>query len=409
MQQLIFRIIPALILLNVSAALPVWGQGWCGSQPIEAPYSQIYRPVFPREPVTIPVVVHIVWRTPEENITDDIIIDQIKALNEDFRALNTNLNLLPTVFKELIGDTGINFCLAARTPDDNPTTGIPRQQTAEVAIGRPGNRDNFGNNKIYNSFAGGADAWDTERYLNIWVADMGSDLNGSATFPADAKYGEDGVIISNKAFGRYSDGSKNAPYHLGRTLTHEVGHYFNLLHPWGPKAENRDCKEDDGVSDTPVQSGTYQGLCPGSGQLSCGNLDLFQNFMNYTNDACLSMFTKGQVQRMQAALMGPRAGLLQSLGCEDPNASSDHLTVRNVKIWPNPVSDKLIIDFFRSSIYFRQVRCWNLEGKLLATYTIPGHQMRYEWDISGNTLKPGMYLLTITTHERTDYHKFVLQ
>ena len=267
------------------------------------------------EVYTIPVVIHVLYKTSSENISDEQVYSQMTSLNDDFRALNNDLSSLPSNFEPLVSDMQIEFCLAQVDPNGNSTSGINRVST---------NQNSFSyNNNMKFSSSGGVDAWDTDSYLNIWVCNL-NNLLGYAQFPGgDAS--TDGVVVANTAFG--STGIAQAPYNLGRTLTHEIGHWLNLRHIWG----DSNCGNDF-VDDTPTHQEANYG-CPNYPQESCNNGpdgDLFMNYMDYTNDACMYMFTTGQRTRMTSALLNSRSSLLNStacsigaiVGCTDSNAAN---------------------------------------------------------------------------------------
>jgi len=267
------------------------------------------------EVYTIPVVIHVLYKTSSENISDEQVYSQMTSLNDDFRALNNDLSSLPSNFEPLVSDMQIEFCLAQVDPNGNSTSGINRVST---------NQNSFSyNNNMKFSSSGGVDAWDTDSYLNIWVCSL-NNLLGYAQFPGgDAS--TDGVVVANTAFG--STGIAQAPYDLGRTLTHEIGHWLNLRHIWG----DSNCGNDL-VDDTPTHQEANYG-CPNYPQESCNNGpdgDLFMNYMDYTNDACMYMFTTGQRTRMTSALLNSRSSLLNSTacglvpidGCTDTNAAN---------------------------------------------------------------------------------------
>jgi hypothetical protein len=239
----------------------------------------------------IPVVVHVVSGTDDEDITDEQVHSQIEALNRDFRASNPDLSTVPAVFEHLIADSKIEFHLATVDPAGNPTDGITRTTT---------HNDSFGtDNAVKYSTEGGKSAWPTSRYLNIWVCRLRNGLLGYAQFPGGPA-ATDGVVITHTAFG--TTGTATAPFNLGRTAVHEVGHYLNLFHIWGD--DGTGCGGTDEVADTPNQGSENVGK-PTFPKISCNNGpggDLFMDYMDYVDDDVMVMFTAGQATRMRACL-----------------------------------------------------------------------------------------------------------
>ena len=243
-----------------------------------------------RAVVTIPVVVHVVYKTAAENISDAQVQSQIDILNADFRKLNADVSKVPTAFQSLVADCEVQFCLAKRSPTGAVTTGINRVLTKKTSFST--------NNGVKTASGGGVAPWDATKYLNIWACTMSGGILGYAQFPGGS-ISTDGVVILNKAFG--STGTAAAPFNKGRTATHEVGHWLNLRHIWGD--DSGACTGSDLVSDTPNQGAENYG-CPAAGKASCSNGgDMFMNYMDYTNDACMFMFSAGQKARMQATLV----------------------------------------------------------------------------------------------------------
>ena len=254
--------------------------------------------------ITIPVVVHVIYKNSSQNISDAQIFSQIDILNEDFRMNNSDASSVPSAFAGVAADCEIEFCLAVRDPNGNVTTGITRNYTTTSSFS--------GYTSMKYSSTGGQDAWNTSDYLNIWVCNLASGLLGFATFPG-GNSSTDGVVCDYAYFG--NTGTATSPYDLGRTATHEVGHWLNLYHIWGDSY----CGNDY-VSDTPKHEESNYG-CPSyphasscSGTGSSG--EMFMNYMDYTNDACMFMFSTGQKNRMRATLNGSRSSLLSSLGCQ---------------------------------------------------------------------------------------------
>lgn len=270
--------------------------------------------------VKIPVVVHVLHHNAAQNISDDQIQSQIAVLNRDFRKLNADVAKTPPPFQQFLADAMIEFELAVKDPDGQPTNGVTRTNTPIAVFRQDSNDPNRQiielDRKIKRAAGGGATAWPADRYLNIWVCDMDRNPLGYAQFPGGAA-NTDGVVIDYKAFG--ATGTAEVPYNLGRSATHEIGHWFDLLHIWGD--DNMGCSGSDSVEDTPNQAGSNGGM-PTFPHVSCNNGpngDMFMNFMDYTDDAGMNMFTAGQVERMTASLNGPRASLLSSDGLTPPN------------------------------------------------------------------------------------------
>lgn len=246
--------------------------------------------------ITIPVVVHILHNGEAigvgRNISVAQIQSQIDVLNEDFRRLNANRVNTPSVFQTVAADPTIQFALACIDPNGNATTGISRKQTTITAFTI--------DDKIKFTAQGGEDAWPTSTYFNIWVSYLqGTSLLGYSQFPIDyaAKPNTDGVVIRTTAFGRV--GNVLTPFALGRTATHEIGHSLGLFHLWGDVGG---CTGSDFCNDTPPQSGSNS-TCPAFPSISCSNGpngDMFMNYLDYTDDGCMNIFTNDQRTRMRA-------------------------------------------------------------------------------------------------------------
>ena len=248
------------------------------------------------KPTVIPVVVHVIYNTPAENVSVAQIKSQIKVLNRDFRATNPDKSKVPDVFKGLVADSKIEFVLATKDPDGAPTNGITRTKTTRTSFGS--------NDSVKFTEAGGHDAWPSSEYLNMWVCTLGQGLLGYAQFPGGPPE-TDGVVILNTATGNV--GTAKPPFGLGRTATHEIGHWLNLRHIWG---DAEDCSGTDFVDDTPNAIGPNDGT-PTFPHISCNNGpngDMFMNYMDYVYDEAMFMFTSQQAERMRAALETERTG-----------------------------------------------------------------------------------------------------
>ncbi|MBY2988286.1 zinc metalloprotease [Rhizobium leguminosarum] len=266
--------------------------------------------------IRIPVVVHVLFHTDEENIEMSQIESQIAALNRDYRMQNVDKGHIPAAFRAFAADTLIEFGLAVRDPDGNATTGVTRTRTSKTIFPYD-STDPQATKKLDDmiKFGGfGKAGWPRDSYLNLWTCSLGGGLLGYAQFPG-GPLATDGVVILNRAFG--TNGIAGPPYNLGRTAVQEVGHWLNLLHIWGD--DNGGCGQSDSVDDTPNQAGPNgaEVRIENFPHVTCNNApngDMFMNYMDYVDDDTMFMFTTGQLARMNATLAGPRALLSQSMG-----------------------------------------------------------------------------------------------
>lgn len=283
--------------------------------------------------VTIPVVVHVIHAGEAigtgRNILTAQIESQLRVLNEDFQRLNADRTLTPTEFLGVAGAFDVEFVLAKRDPEGLPTDGI-------VRVAGPQPSWTIDNNQALKSLS----YWPADDYLNVWVVEL-TDLLGYAQFPVSNLPGTnegpkdaltDGVVVDFRSFGSRDDGpfgiALDPKYDKGRTATHEVGHFFGLRHIWG---DENGCDGTDHVDDTPNQSIETRG-CPSHPQTSCAAVKMFQNYMDYTDDRCMNIFTAGQVSRMDIVLSNSprRASLASSLGAIPPVAMANDLGIRAV-------------------------------------------------------------------------------
>ncbi|WP_426275866.1 zinc metalloprotease [Chryseobacterium sp. S-02] len=243
--------------------------------------------------VEIPVVVNVLYNTTAENVSDARIAEQIAVLNQDYSATNTDISKIPNEFQVVSsGDTKIKFRLVNTI---RKKTNTKSWRT---------------NDAMKKASSGGIDATNPANYFNMWVVgkmtSQGSTILGYATFPESAGLWNDGVVIAAPFFGKTGASS---PYNLGRTATHEVGHYLNLRHIWG----DANCGNDL-VDDTPTQTTANYGKPTYPLYNTCTGVQrsvMFMNYMDYVDDAAMFMFSGGQKTRMQSvvASSGARAGL----------------------------------------------------------------------------------------------------
>jgi hypothetical protein len=232
----------------------------------------------------VPVVVHVLYNRAQENISDAQVSSQIEVLNEDFNLLNKDISKVPQIFSASTGNTGIRFLLVQTIRKQTPVTTW------------------LANDDMKNNAKGGSDVVDPGHKLNIWVCNLGDGLLGYAQFPG-GNPATDGVVVGYFCFGR--TGKLEKRFDKGRTTTHEVGHWMNLRHIWGDVYCGNDL-----VGDTP-QATIYNFGCPSFPKYNnCRSkeIEMTMNYMDYTDDACMFMFTNGQSDRMKAIFLngGPR-------------------------------------------------------------------------------------------------------
>jgi hypothetical protein len=400
----------------------------CASLEVELWYT-------PRQVITIPVVVHVIHNGEPigtgTNISDAQIQSQIDALNEDFRRLNFNINSTPAAFRGESADPLIQFCLVQQKPDGTITNGITRNlqpsQTDYIQLGYPSELQCLNRITIENVIKP-VTVWNRDKYLNLWVSDMRqypavvngqntgelgcnyqSTLLGYAQFPGIVATTQqphpeltDGVWIRYDVFGRI--GNLNTSFNLGRTATHEIGHWLNLKHIWGDEPA---CAADDDVIDTPLQTVASSGcnIFPKTDSCSLNYPGImFQNYMDYSNDSCLSLFTYGQTVRIDATLFNQRVGLLTSQGCV-PGLGNNQYEKLNIIIYPNPTTSKVFFDNTNSN--FKEVSIYNYLGQEVAKTNFMATSSNQEIDMSN--LATGVYVLKFSDGATTKSIKVVKQ
>lgn len=380
--------------------------------------------------LVIPVVFHIVYNNDQENLADSIILNQLEILNQAFRRQNENASQTRPAFLDFVGDTKIEFRLAEVDPFDSPTTGITRTPTDITHFGGvlpySSNQTNeittwVNDSLYYNMFRltktdlGGIDAWDTERYLNIWIGDLRileplinnfEELVfiGLATPPIDHENWpaeiiepligfDQGVLMHYVAIGANNPNNfpnpyqnLNAPIKKGKVLVHEVGHYLGLRHIWG----DGDCTMDDFIWDTPNATNHSNWGCNHNANSCVDNIEgvdlpnMVENYMDYSSGTCQNSFTLGQADMMRAVLDVYRPLLAETI-------STANVGIWNfgesVFAWPNP---------FQSEVYIKNVppnaafRIYDVTGTLI----LNGNMQENRIDLS--SLAAGSYFLEIS-------------
>ncbi len=345
---------------------------------------------------TIQVVVHVLHSEAAESLSVAQVQSQIDVLNEDFNRTNADAISTPAEFQGIAANSNIAFELASEDPDGFPTTGINYVAVSESefyfsSTPSEDNTDDIHGNQL---------AWNRDRYLNIYVCDVqfhpnegGGILLGYAQFPGGPAT-TDYVVINYLAFGR-------GPYtflsgiNLGRTCTHEVGHWLNLRHLWGDGT----CSVDDGVSDTPLCSNDFYASLPGCGgpgnQCGQGNR-MIQNYMDYSDDGCMNLFTNGQAARMRSALEQFRPTL---------DTLIEPAKAATITLYPNPTEDLLTVKASSENDLLVGVRFYDPMGNVFEDFVATGSEA--EFDLSA--LKPGLYFVEVETQCLTERKKIQVQ
>lgn len=360
----------------------------------------------------IPVVFHIIYYSEKQNIADSVISRQLEILNQAYRNSHPQVNDTRDEFKPLAADAEIEFYLASKDPEGNPSNGITRTLSTEKYFGDIGILlgifDIEQIERIKYTTQGGFDGWPSNEYLNVWVADMGFSFLGQDLFailglatpprfpalpdnwPPGAIDGiKDGVIIQYQAIG---DNNPNVSDLLdlttkGRTLVHEVGHYLGLRHINGDES---DCSGTDGIDDTPNMNFSEQGTeCPTALINSCVDSlndlpDMWENYMDYSNDKCQTLFTYGQVGHMRKVLKAQRDSLLLS--------SPSVILKTKMQIYPTIAQEDL---YLYSSEEYTDYSIFDLTGNEVIRQKITSER------ISIRELIQGYYVIVATKRDGT--------
>ncbi|MBL0308234.1 MAG: zinc metalloprotease [Bacteroidetes bacterium] len=319
-------------LLSGSVALQAQEKSWCGSMDVvqeqlrdNPEMQQRYHdfieglkqePTHPssraaNEVIFIPVVFHIIHNGDAvgtgENITESQVYSQIDILNQAYNNMDAAAGTVPDVFKPLVANVNVQFCLAKFDPSGNPTTGIIRHEMS---------RESWDSSSTIDKVLKPATIWDRNRYLNIWTVRMGGSLTDQgilaySSFPGVTQSDRDGVVCRFNLIGASSPTGLTG-HNKGKSMVHEVGHWLGLLHIWGDddgKCANDPNGGSDYISDTPDQADLNFG-CPVFPHVTCNNGpngDMFMNYMDYVNDECMAMFTPKQAERMIGVLNSQRS------------------------------------------------------------------------------------------------------
>jgi hypothetical protein len=374
--------------------------------------------------VTIPVVVHIIYKTGAQNIADSRVTDQIAATNTDWAGANSHS--MHAFSSSLKANTNVQFCLAKRDPSGNATTGITRTVTTVTSFNITGYPTNSCTGYPERCTAGGGcAAWDVTKYFNIWVCNTGtSGLCGISEFPGSTLNNYYGSTINYIYFGV---SGATAPYNLGGTLTHEIGHCFNLYHTWGD--DGGPCSGSDYCTDTPNSGNMNYGniedgsLAEQSSATSTINTStgletdnctaaspgvLYEDFMDYTDDKDYACFTPNQVSRIAASIAtsGPCHNLTLSNGCT-PLGIEEGAYIQDVNIFPNPTNGELNVNFNLANPTNVVVSVYNVIGKEIVSYNKENASV-VNTKIDLSKCASGVYFVKITSTNQTLTQKISL-
>lgn len=344
--------------------------------------------------IFIPIVFHVVYNTPDENIAPEKVTSQVRILNENFNGENANFGSVPSVWNAVKADCGIRFCLAELDPDGNPTTGITYTFTTRTSFTAATDSVKFD--------GPGHAAWPTDRYLNIWVCNLELPYIAYAQLPATGPAETEGVVLSYMATGDI--GALYPNFALGKSAVHEVGHYLGLRHIWGD--DNGACTGTDFVADTPNQAEpTYN--CPNFPYTDACTLEspgiMYMNYMDYSGDYCLAMFTQGQSARMHAILNLYRSNLAMS-SCELVGRGKEQ--ENGFTIYPNPNKGPFKITL--NTVGEVDIKLFDPQGRLVLNKKVQAtgkDSMELNLQIQGR----GIYLLQVTAEEKVKTQRIVVQ
>ncbi|HET6256927.1 MAG TPA: M43 family zinc metalloprotease [Puia sp.] len=321
--------------------------------------------------ITIPIVVHIVYHTGAENIGDAQVQSQIDVLNRDFQKRNVDTAEIPSYYRSLAANCGFRFGLALQDTNGQATTGIVRRYTEAASFSI--------DDAIKSTASGGDDGWDRDRYLNIWVGNLSGGVLGYSSIVGGPK-ATDGAVVLYTAFG--TNGTATAPFNGGRTATHEVGHWLNMIHTWGDDS----CGNDE-VADTPPQEGPDYGD-PGGIIISCGNTpygNLYMDYMDFTDDIGMHLFTFGQRDRMRS-LFAPGGFRYPLLSSTVPIAVADSVAASadgggGISVFPNPAVSSVTVKLADPTSMGGLLEVYDQLGRKVAVVRITSMVMQL--DVSG--------------------------
>ncbi|MDQ3111655.1 MAG: M43 family zinc metalloprotease [Bacteroidota bacterium] len=324
--------------------------------------------------ITCPVVFHCVYGSTAQNVSLNQVLSQLQVMNEDFARTNADAN---SHWSQAVNTT-VQFCLAQRTPAGLATTGLESRQYGSSST-------SWSTNDNVKSFAnGGLDAWDPSRYFNIWVCNLTGGLLGYGEFPTNSLSNTFGAVVDYTCFGsNYTSygtfSGIQAPFDRGRTVTHEFSHCVDLYHVWGD--DGGSCLGSDYCTDTPNQGDATSGCYSWPHVDNCtttGNGIMYENYLDYSDDNCLNLFTNNQKTRMLAVLNSAPYNTLQtSNGCTSPNPSSNDaaisaITTPNGTVCGTTFTPVVVLKNWGTSTLTTCTIKYQVDATTLQTYTWTG-------------------------------------
>tara|TARA_B100000700_G_scaffold324606_1_gene431197 strand:- start:904 stop:2259 length:1356 start_codon:yes stop_codon:yes gene_type:complete len=382
--------------------------------------------------VTIPIVVHVIYRSNHvnigsgTNISDERILDAIRVLNEDYSKTNPEFpNPLAVggrnTFLNYAGNPNIQFCLATIDPNGNSTTGITRTMSSKTNFDPTTEA-----NDMKQSSTGGTNGWDPSKYLNIWICDLAVSSSGGMTLGYAYLPGlppwqnwKDGLVVDFQWFGTIEGAQGDS-----RTATHEIGHYLGLNHTFCESQSGGCCDNDNNnVDDTPlcyninnngpyfgpVTSSTYNNTCNDIGQgFSSDLLDMDENFMAYSQNTW--MFTNSQVDAMNATLFGSSWGNRSSLinsnvtsNCSGTLNLNNLLNNNQIRIYPNPTKEIITVENLMQ-INNKSIIIKNILGEIILVDNTKSNLV----SLNLSHLKSGIYFIEVSSFNGVRFEKIIL-
>lgn len=369
--------------------------------------------------ITIPVVVHVIHNGDavgsNENLAAGQVLAQIEVLNQDFRRLLDT----PGYNEDPVGaDIEIEFCMAQTDPDGNLTDGIDRVNLGVAS---------YSSIDVIDSDVKTATIWPATKYFNIWTVNFSnnSSLLGYAQFPNgsgvdgvgsnNGAANTDGLVIGSRYFGSkdiYPNGyySTTAPeYSYGRTATHEIGHCLGLIHISGDNFQSCVVNTADSVKDycpdTPATKQynygcSYADSCP-----AASGADMIQNYMDYTDDQCMNIFTQDQKDRMIAVMNNAtrRKTLLTSTVCQPPSAGTQGFNMNGFNLYPNPATSVISINTANGDLP-DSYTVYNSLGQTVATAKVSSAA---NLTISTSAYSNGVYFVKVDKGTQSKTLKFI--